>query len=156
MPSDARVQSALEALRRPADIFHSHVASARDRVRALLANNGGVDRARLELGSFGFARIDAARFAGLQHGAVLDALSRSRLERADAVLAELDAASNELFVAEVPLGDSLRVVAARAFSRAGRAFGAAAIADLVRGGRYEPERHDRMLESYPFEWWSKV
>ena len=156
MPSDSRVQSALEALRRPADTFRSHIASARDRVRAMLANNGGADRARLELGSFGLARIDAVRFAGLQHGAVLDALSRSRLERADAVLAEMDAASDELFVAEVPAGDSLRVVVARAFGRVGRSFGAASVADLVRAGRYEPERHDRMLESYPYEWWSKI
>ena len=156
MPSDARIQAALEALRRPADIFRSHVAGARERVRALLANNRGVDRARLELGSFGLARIDPSRFAGLQQGAALDALSRSRLERAEAVLAEMDAASNALFVAEVPAGDSLRVVVARAFARAGRAFGAAGVADLVRGGRYEPERHDRMLEAFPYEWWNKI
>lgn len=156
MPSDSRVQSALAALQRPVETFRSYVASARDRVRAMLSENGGVDRARLQLGGFGLARIDAARFAGLQHGTVLDALSRSRLERADAVLAEMDAASDERFVAEVPSGDSLRVVVARAFTRTGRAFGAANAADLVRAGRYEPERHDRMLESYPYEWWSKI
>ena len=155
MRSDTRVPSALEALQRPISAFRSHVASARERLRTQLAADGGA-RAGAELGSFGIARIDVARFAELRRGVAVDALSRSRLERASAVLAEVAASSDELFVAEVPAGDSLRVVVARALARAGRAFGAAAVMDLVRAGRYEPERHDRMLDAYPFEWWSKA
>jgi len=152
MPSDARVQLALHALRHRLAAYRSYTAAARERVRTLLASDGGADRARLELGPFG-ARIDATRFAELRHGVVLDSLSRARLERAAAVLAELDGASDEMFVVDVPAGDSLRVVVAHALARAGRAFGAAAVAELVRGARYEPERHDRLLETCPVEWW---
>src|SRR5690348_5284571 len=106
MPSDARVQLALHALRHRLAAYRSYTAAARERVRTLLASDAGSDRARLELGPFG-ARIDATRFAELRHGVVLDSLSRARLERAAAVLAELDGASDEMFVVDVPAGDSL-------------------------------------------------
>jgi hypothetical protein len=153
--SDARVQAALGALRRPIDAYRSMIVGAAARARELLAGDGGAPRARLTLGEFGGARMDAARFAELAHGAALDALSRARIERAAAVLEELAAAGDEAFVADVARGDSLRVVAARALARLGRAFGAASVVTLVRSGRYEPERHDRLLESLPPEWWSR-
>ena len=156
MPSDPRVQPSLEALRRPIETYRSIVAAARGRVQALLTTGGGADRARLELGSFGGARIDASRFAELRRGTALDPLSRGRLERTSAVLAELDTASDAIFSADVPPGDSLRVVVARALAFTGRAFAAANVVELVRSGRYEPERHDRLLEAYPFAWWSKT
>ena len=153
MPSEASV---IDLLQHPIATYRSYVAAARERVRALLSTETGADRARLELGVFGGARIDVARFAELRRGVAVDALSRMRLERAGAVLAEIDAAGNSIFTANVLSGDSLRVVVGRALARAGRAFGAANVAELVRGGRYEPERHDRMLESFGFEWWSKT
>jgi hypothetical protein len=156
MPSDTRLQPSLDALRRPIATYRSHVASARERVRALLATGGGTERARLELGTFGGARIDVSRFAELRQGGVLDALSRARLERASAVLDELAASDDALFTADVAPGDSLRVTAARALAHAGRVFGAVNVAELVRAGRYEPERHDRMLDAYPIEWWNRA
>ena len=154
MPSDSRVQPALGALRRQIAAYRSLVAGTRERARTLLATGTGADRARLELGSFGAARIDATRFGELRRGFTLDALSRGRLEQAHAVLAEIDGAKDEIFTVDVPPGDSLRVVIAHALANCGRAFGAAGVAELVRTGRYEPERHDRMLAAYPFEWWS--
>lgn len=156
MPSDARLQSALAALHNPIATYRSTIAAARERVRALLAIDDGADRARRELGSFGGGRIDAARFAQLQVGGVIDPLSRQRLQRAETVLAELEAAGEALFTADVPSGDSLRVVVERALARAGRAFGAANVVELIRSGRYEPERHDRLLDSFPFQWWTKT
>ena len=153
MPSDARVLAALDAVRRRIDSYRSFVAVTRERLRASLAGNGGAQRARQELGAFG-ARIDAARFAELRHDLVLDPLSRSRLERADAVLGALASAGDESFVCEVASGDSLRVAVAHAFARLGQAFSAAAVTELVRTGRFEPERHDRVLDAYPLEWWS--
>ena len=156
MPSDARLQSVLAALSSPIATYRSTIAATRERVRALLAVDDGADRARRELGAFGGRRIDAARFAQLRVGSVLDPLSRARLERAETTLAELDAAGEGLFIANVPSGDSLRVVIGRALARAGRAFGAATVVELVRSGQYEPERHDRLLDAFPFEWWTKA
>ena len=157
MPSDPRIPQLLELLARPIADYRSQVAATRERLRILLANDSGVDRSRLELGAFGATRIDVARFAELRHGVVLDALSRTRLERARQLLAEIEAADNEvLFTVDVAPGDSLRVAVARALARLGCAFGAARVAELVRSGRYEPERHDRLLDAFPFEWWNRV
>ena len=156
MPSDGRLQSVLAALSSPIATYRSTIAATRERVRALLAIDDGADRARRELGSFGGVRIDAARFAQLRVGGVLDPLSRARLQQAEATLAELDRVGEELFIADVPSGDSLRVVIGRALARAGRAFGATTVVELVRNGQYEPERHDRLLDAFPFEWWTKA
>ena len=168
MPSDSLViprseatrallfKASLDALRGPIATYRSYVASARERVRALLATDGSAERTRLELGTFGGMRIDVARFADLRQGVVLDVLSRGRLERAAAVLDELDASDNAMFAADVTPGDSLRVAVARALAWTGRAFAAMNVAELVRSGRYEPERHDRMLDAYPFAWWTRA
>ena len=156
MPSDPRVQPALAVLERPIAVYRSALAIARERARAVLSTNGGADRARLELGAFGGARIDAARFAELRRGVTLEPASRSRLLRACEVLEDLASKSDDLFVVDVPAGDSLRVVVARALAELGRAFGAAAVVELVRSGLYEPERHDRILDAYPFERWGRV
>jgi len=156
MPSDARLQPALEALRRPIAAYRSYVAAARERVRTLLASDHGVDRARHELGPFGASRIDAARFAALQRGVALEPLARARLDAAAAVLGEIDAADDSIFTANVAPGDSLRVTAARALARTGRAFGAATLVELVRSGRYDAERHDRLLESFAYDWWTRT
>lgn len=156
MPSDARVQAAIAALRRPIDAYRSLVVSASERSHELLSADGGAQRAQLTLGEFGGARLDAARFAELARGVALDALSRARLQRAAAALDELASAGDEIFVADVARGDSLRVVVAHALARLGRLFGASSVLALVRSGRFEPERHDRLVEAYPFEWWSKA
>ena len=157
MPSDPRIPQLLELLARPIAAYRSQVAATRERLRILLASDNGVDRTRLELGAFGATRIDVSRFAELRHGVVLDALSRTRLERARQLLTEIEAAANDaLFTVDVAPGDSLRVVVARALARIGRAFAAAHIAELVRGGRYEPERHDRLFDAFPFEWWNRA
>jgi hypothetical protein len=156
MPSDPRVQPTLAALERPVAAYRSVLAIARERARALLSTDGGTERARLELGSFGNSRIDAGRFAELRRGVALEPFSRSRLLCACDVLEELAGASDEMFVVDVPTGDSLRVVVARALANLGRAFGAAAVVELVRNGLYEPERHDRVLDAYPFDRWSRI
>jgi hypothetical protein len=157
MPSDPRIPQLLALLARPAAAYRSHVATTRERLRVLLASDNGADRIRHELGAFGATRIDVSRFAELRHGLVLDALSRTRLERASQQLMEIEAATDDtLFTADVAPGDSLRVAVARALARAGRAFGAEHVAELVRSGRYEPERHDRLFDAFPFEWWNRV
>jgi hypothetical protein len=154
MPSDARVQASLDALRGPIAMYRSIAARARERARALLASGGGEERARLELGRFG-ARIDAARFAELSRGTALDGTSRSRLRRAAGVLDDIIAAPDDIFVSEVAPGDSLPVVVSHGLALLGRVFGASAVVELVRAGRYEAERHDGILESYAFASWNR-
>jgi hypothetical protein len=154
MPSDDRVDLALSALARPIANYRAFVVTALGRQRALLDAGSGADRARLELGEFGGGRIDAARFAELGRGTALDAPSRDRIRRASTVLQEIADLGDRAFVADVRTGESLRLVVGSALARLGRAFAAAATSDLVRRGRYEPERHDQLLDSCGIEWWS--
>lgn len=158
MPSDPRVQQALQALRRSIEAYRSVVVSARERARKLLAGaetSSVATRAQLELGRFGAARIDAALFAEVAKGAALDMQSRERLQRACVVLDELLASEDVAFVVDVAAGCVMGHEASHAMARLGRAFGAAHLIELVRSGRYDAARHDRFLQEYPFEWWSK-
>lgn len=155
-PAPAPVR-ALAALQRSIAAYRSVVIAAAERARTLRGANGGAERARLELGAFGGARIDAGRFAELSQPSGLDRLARARLTRAAAVLDEIAAAADEtLFAIDVPSGDSPRAAVAHAYARLGRGFGAAAAVELVRTGRYDAERHDRLTDSFAFASWSRA
>ena len=156
MPSDPRIRPALDALQRQIAAYRSVAVGARERVRELLAKGSGAERARLELGTFGGARIDATRFAELGRGAALDVLSIERLRKAATTLDDLLAESDDSFVVDVLSGGSLPDEVQRALARLGRAFGAAAVIEHVRAGRYLPERHESFLAHYPYARWNKL
>lgn len=164
MPSDMlqvdrldRDQLALRLIARRIAVFRSAVTGAAERARALLSAGGGTGRAGVELGLFAAGRIDAARFAALNTGGpVLDATSRERVECAAAVLANILVAGDESFVIDVPSGTSVRLAVASALARLGRAFGAATVIELVRAGRFAPSEHDRLLDWYGFDEWSRA
>ena len=86
MPSDDRLRLALDAVAAHVTAYRAAVTAAAERVRALLAVSGGIERARIELGALGAARIDVARFAELSHGVALDASNRELIVQAAAVL----------------------------------------------------------------------
>ena len=154
MPSDDRTRAALAAVAPQLASFRSVAIAALEHARAVLAPSGGVDRVRLELGALG-ARIDAARFAGVANGdPAIDATTRERIERAQAVLEPLAAASDDAFVVDVPAGASPTVTVREALAHFGRVFGLASAIDLARSGRYVAELHDRALDAWPFELWS--
>ena len=160
MPSDTRPldrdQLALRLVARRISVFRSAVTGAAERARALLSAGGGHDRAGLELGVFAAGRIDAARFAALNTaGPVLDATSRERVERAAAALADILAGGDESFVIDIASGVSVRLAIASALARLGRAFGAATVIELVRAARFTPSEHDRLLDWYGFDEWSR-
>jgi hypothetical protein len=157
MPSDLRIQAALDAVRPSIDAYRSTVVAARERVQSLLAidTSDGVSRARLELGSFGASRIDVSLFAELARGAALDSQSRDVLQRTCALLDEIIAAGDDAFVLDVAPGSSLIDDTADRLAVLGRAFGAVHVADSVRSGRFDA-RYERFLDRYSFEWWSRA
>lgn len=159
MPSDRdqRDHLARRLIARRIAIFRSAVVGAADHARAILSAGGGQDRVYLELGQFAAGRIDASRFAALDTGApALDVLSRERISQASAVLDGILAAGDEAFVVDVPRGVSLRLAIASALARLGRAFGAASVIELARSGQYVAAAHDRLLEWYGFDEWSRT
>jgi hypothetical protein len=156
MQSDDRIQLSLGAVADRIAAFRAVVATAQDRVRSLLAQGGGVERAALELGAFAAGRLDLDRFAAIDDGITLDAAARSRLRRVEGVLADIARLDDTAFIIDVPDGAELHYAVSTALELFGRAFGAIAAVDLIRAGRHEALDHDRLLESFGFDLWSRA
>ncbi len=163
MPSDdPRVRLAFEALARPITEFRAAIADALARAETTLAEASDdpgtrAARAAAGLGRFAEGRIVPGAFAALAAPPPLaDPAARAALERAISVLRNLTDRGDALFLADVPSGDSLGEVVGRALAQAGRAFGAMVLAEAVRGERYRPVEHDRLLEVLPSRHWSRA
>ena len=156
-PSQERLRLALDATARQRAEFRSAVIAAHERAKAILSAGGGAERAALELGLFGGARIDSARFAALESSnATLGYSRRIRIEWAANVLRAVGAVDEGAFVVTVPPGGDLRSAVARGFTELGRAFGAAATVELARAGRFESDRHANLIDGLAFELWGKA
>lgn len=161
MPSDPRTVFALSAVAEPCARFRVAVENARDQMRAYLATHRthSDDRASnvmRELGSFALGRIDTNRFAS-----VFSAVGNvgyevvARIERCIAVLDDVLARGDDLFVVDVPRGSNVSAAVDAAFALAGRAFGAVLAFQAAKTGSYRDEQHDRLLESFPFGRWNR-
>jgi hypothetical protein len=138
MPSDARVQMALERLARPIGEFRSTVAGALSQAEAYLADQEPdaakqVERLRQELGLFAEGRIDVGRFnaVAVQRPA-LSMAHRDRLQRAVDVLRDVLERGGTLHVVDVPSAPATQAVEGAV--AAGRAFGAVLAIELLSGG----------------------
>lgn len=162
MPSDPRTALALSALQQSTAEFKSAVAGALAQAESFLAAQSArpdalARQSARELGVFGAPRLDADRFAALFSRAIpIDASSREALERATAILRTVSQHGDSLFVTEVSEGRALGATIDEALAVAGRAFGAIIITELVRGGRYRPAEHDRLLDGAEFRAWNKA
>lgn len=155
MPSDARIDAALELLAPRIAAYRSFVATAREHARSVLSANGTASAVRQELGVLG-NRIDAEQFAAIvRGGSTVDALGRARVLRAAEVLDQLAASQSDAFVVDVRPGASLYLVVRAALARLGRAFGLATIPDVVRAGTYDAALHDAALDEWPVEAWGQ-
>lgn len=161
MQSDPRLTLALAALAQPIAEFRSIVEGAIAQGEGFLAAQHATAperavRAASSLGTFAAGRIDAAAFATLfPPVAVASPEALAALERALAILREVRARGDALFVVDVPPGHRLGPELELALVEAGRAFGAAVLAEVVRGGRYTPE-HERLLHPHEFRTWNKT
>jgi hypothetical protein len=162
MPSDPRVNIALDALRQSTAEFRAALQGALAQVESLLAAQGAgpdarAEQARRELGVFGAGRVRADRFANLFLEATpLDEASKKALEHAAGHLREVSGLGDSVFVAEVTPGRGLGATIDQALAVAGRAFGAIIIAELVRGGRYRAATHDGLFNAAEFRAWNKA
>jgi hypothetical protein len=153
---------ALAALSQPIAEFRSAVQAALIQAESLLVAQSAdasarIERARGELGVFGAKHLDAERFAAVFPAVVqLDAGSRAALERSVEVLRSVAALEDSLFLTEVTSTRPLGATIDEALAVGGCAFGAIIISELVRGGRYKPELHDRLLDATEFRAWNRA
>ena len=161
MPSDERVQRALDALGERRGGFRAAVETAYAQARGFLAAHGpsSDERARemaLELGPFAGGRVDAARFGALVTASrVLSPEEETIVRRCAEVMDEVLAQGDGLFVCDVPAGGDLRSVVDATLAEAGRAFGAALVFQAVKAGSYRAEQHVTALRAFPYRRWSR-
>lgn len=159
MPSEGRVDRALESVTGSREAYRSAVARAVDQVRGLLERQraaAGESREALSLGRMAEGRVDPERFAGLVADSdVLDPDAREQVERALEVLEDIDRAGDAPFRAAVEPGTGLRSAVAGRLARAGRAFGAARTVELARSGRFTAEEHGEFAERFPPAMWNR-
>ena len=158
MPSDPRIAPALAALRAPIDAFRAAVgavlAQATDHLDAHRVPVG-VEAAAASLGKFAAGRLDTGRFAAVFGGSrVLGAADVARLERCRTALADLLAEGDRLYVVELAAGTNLEDAVDAAYTRIGRAFGAALSFQAVRAGVYREETHASLADGVPFAAWN--
>src|ERR1019366_6937128 len=153
MPSDPRTAQAVTALAQPIAEFRALVQGALTQADAFLAAQDATgdqeaERSRAELGAFADSRIDAAAFAApFPKARPVDAGARDALRRAADVLRSVSARGDDLFRIAVPSGARLGIAVNAALGGVGRAFGAVALTEVVRGGRYHAAQHDRLLDA---------
>lgn len=162
MPSDDRIALARAALARPMAEFRAEVEGALDLACSYLVGHAATDTVRAEhaaaaLGRFAAGRIDPLRVAALfpppGRG---DRASILAMERAVEVLREVVVRGDDLFVTAVVPDRPLGATIDAGLARAGRAFGAIMLAELVRAGAYRAEEHDRLLDPAGFRDWNRV
>lgn len=160
MPSDARLPAALSAIAPAIAAYRAALAETVDRVDHYLAATAPDlphERVAAELGPFAATRIDVERFASFVSGApTLDYAQRAILAGACDVLREFQSLREDAFVLELLPGTRLGVAVAGRLAELGRPFGAATIAELVKTGRYESDKHDGFFTRFPYERWNRV
>ncbi|HZD06243.1 MAG TPA: hypothetical protein VE173_15135 [Longimicrobiales bacterium] len=151
----------LEKLGPSREAYRSAVVASVEELRNVVAGQreAGGDRARRlarELGPFATGRIDTGRLAGVLavEERTLDPASLEVLERAQAVLQETAAETEDGWLVRVPTGGDLRDTVREAFGHAGIVFGAARAAELARTGTYRPEEHNTLFSGKPFHRWT--
>jgi hypothetical protein len=161
MPSDSRFDQALVAMARPIAEFRAILEGAVAQAEAYRAEQAAAEperaaRAAIQLGPFAEGRIDASRYAAI-FPAVAPASSAAlaTLDRAIATLRSVVNQGNAAFVVDLPRGGRLGARVGDALAELGRAFGAVILVELIRGGRYQPGEHDRLLEPLDFHAWTK-
>jgi hypothetical protein len=162
MPSDARYTQAVAAMARPIAEFRAVLLGALTQAEGFLVEQAAgkpqrAARAGVELGAFAAGRIDAARFAELFPSfPPVGAAAIAAMHRAVATLQSIRDRGDSAFLLDLPRGGRLGAAVGDALAEIGRGFGAVILADVVRGGRYQPGEHDRLLDPLEFRAWSKA
>ncbi|MDE3052503.1 MAG: hypothetical protein KGL38_05035 [Gemmatimonadota bacterium] len=162
MPSDPRTAQALSALAQPIAEFRTLIQGALAQAQDFLAAQSAdaaveAARAGAELGPFAAGRMDAAAFAKLFPSARrVDAAAIDALKRAIDELRAVSLVGDDLFLVRVPAGARLATAVGDTLGLIGRAFGAVVLTEIVRGGRYVPAEHDRLLDDAGFQTWTRA
>ena len=163
MPSDdTLIRGAVEAVREPAEAFHSALARAIEDVRSFLARHRASagdpkDLAAAELGRFGEGRVDATRFAALiAPPKTIGSADLLYVERALEILVKAESRGTDLWKVRVHGGGNLRETVATALADTGRVFGVMRRIAPLLDGRGTKVDAGNLGQGYPFESWTRA
>jgi hypothetical protein len=156
MPSDERIEQALEVLSAQTQAFRSALAVTIDQMSVYAHAQGAAteekaDMIAMELGPFAANLVDASEFSQYAGGdAASNAQVLKTVHQAQETLTELANRGDELFVLDVESGGSLWHSIAQRLGELGRAFAAARAFDLAKANGEKVEAADKL----PFSQWS--
>jgi hypothetical protein len=162
MPSDERIEQALEAFEPPRAAFQSVIATTIGELDAMLAartvgEGDAAQRTASELGRFASGHIDAQRFAALvAKKPGLDPVAAEAIGRARGVLTDIESREPADYCIRVVSGDDLVAKVAAAWADFGRVFGAARLVEAARQGQYRLPNHEPLMSSFPFPQWNRA
>ncbi len=160
MPSEERIESALQALSTTIERHRSAVATTAEEVRGFLSGRGE-DKPRdvtvaAELGAFAAGRIDVDRFANLLSSSEEkeDPDTIRSVETAFGILQSHSSRGDDIFCLKTKPGVRLRDAVAARFAEIGRSFAAARIAGLASLGTLTNGHAQELLAPLGFDAWS--
>ena len=160
MPSDERIEQALESLSGQTQAFRSALAVTVDQMSAFAQKHGGAkeqkaDQIAMELGPFAANLMDPSEF--LQYAddtAESSAQTLKSIKQAQDTLGKLAAKDDELFVVNVENGGSLWHSVAQRLGELGSAFGAARAFERATANGASDGDKVNTIEALPFSKWS--
>ena len=156
MPSDERIEQALEALSGQAQAFRSALAATIDQMNAYAHTQGAATDEKasmmaMELGPFAANLVDPGEFSKYSEETPASAgTALKTVDDASKTLEDLADKGDELFVVDVETGGSLWHSIATRLGELGRAFEAARAFDLAKANG---EKVD-VAKTLPFSKWS--
>ncbi len=160
MPSDSRIDKALQALAEPIERYRSAVVTTVEEVRGYLSShrpdqerqNGS---AAARLGAFAAGRINVERFSSVLSDEAPDEPERLRkVEKAFDILRVISAGDESFFRVKLKPGTRLRDAIAARCAEMGRGFAAARVASMATAGRLGANGAEELLEPLGFERWN--
>lgn len=159
MPSDVTPLEALQVVANAIAAWQTRVAAVADRIGQYLAANderGSGSGEGEQLGAFATGRIDIERFNALwEERKALDQSERAALARTHEVLRDFASRPADTFITDLPPGGRLTAALTTTFADLGRCFGAMALADLVRTGRFDAEAME-FIHGVPRSRWTRA
>ena len=156
MPSDERIEQALEVISVQTQAFRSALAITIDQMSSYAHSQGAASDEKagmiaMELGPFAENLVDPSEFSRYADGpAASNAQALKTVSQAQDMLTELQDKGDELFVIDVESGGSLWHSIAQRLGDLGRAFAAARAFDLAKANGEKVEAADKL----PFNQWS--
>jgi hypothetical protein len=156
MPFEERSANALDAVRPRIDQFKAALVVTADHIGGLLSGAGSAKKDQDEaLGFFAKGKMNLDAFANFaRQGATLEPEAEAPIKAALAVIKDLAAQGDDLFIIKAEPGKGLGHQLSVRLAKIGTAFAAARVVDMAKNGAYKEDKHAATLKRFPYAGWN--